>query len=94
MVLHLPFRAGRLHLDHRIVMAPLTRCRAHPETLAPTAGTAAYYRERATGGGLLVTEAIHISAEGTPVWDIYDSCLLYTSPSQRDATLSPLPSSA
>ena len=73
MVLHLPFRAGRLHLDHRIVMAPLTRCRAHPETLAPTSGTAAYYRERATGGGLLVTEAIHVSAEGTPVWDIYDS---------------------
>ena len=27
-------------------------------------------------------------------WDIYHSCLLYTSPSPRDATLSRMPSSA
>ncbi len=72
MILHLPFRAGRLELDHRIVMAPLTRCRADPDTLAPTAATAAYYRERATAGGLLITEAVHVSPEGTPVWTIYE----------------------
>ena len=27
-------------------------------------------------------------------WDQYDTCLLYTSPSPRDATLSRMPSSA
>ena len=71
-VLHLPFRAGRLRMAHRIVLAPLTRCRANPDTLAPTPATAAYYRERASDGGLLVTEAIHVSPEGMPVWSIYD----------------------
>lgn len=71
-VLHLPFRAGRLRMERRIVLAPMTRCRAHPDTLAPTTATAAYYRERATPGGLLVTEAIHVSPEGTPVWSVYD----------------------
>ncbi len=71
-MLHLPFRAGRLRMAHRIVLAPLTRCRAHPDTLAPTPATAAYYRERASDSGLLVTEAVQVSPEGTPVWSIYD----------------------
>ena len=60
--------AGALSLSHRVVLAPMTRIRATEETLAPTALTAQYYSQRATEGGLLITEATHISPEATPTW--------------------------
>jgi N-ethylmaleimide reductase len=41
------------------------------ETLGPTKLTELYYAQRASKGGLLITEAVHISPEGTPVWSIY-----------------------
>ena len=50
----------------------------------------AYHQARAVGGvGLIVLQVagVHDSAR-------YTSCLLYTSPSPRDATLSRMPSSA
>jgi N-ethylmaleimide reductase len=60
-------------LAHRVVLAPMTRTRADEASLAPTAETALYYAERATRGGLLITEATHISPEATPIWTIYQA---------------------
>ena len=65
------YHAGALKLAHRIVLAPMTRIRADADTLAPGALAAEYYAQRATPGGLLITEAVHISPEATPVWNIY-----------------------
>lgn len=61
-----PVKFGRMQLQHRIVMAPLTRCRA-PKSI-PTQVMATYYGQRATPGGLIVSEATIISeqARGTP----------------------------
>ena len=58
-----PYRMGDLRLSNRIVMAPLTRMRAHPVTHVPTAVMAEYYAQRATAG-LIVSEAIAISPDG------------------------------
>ena len=66
-----PVQVGASVLQHRVVLAPMTRIRAAGETLAPTASTVEYYRQRASDGGLLITEAVHISPEATPVWTIY-----------------------
>ena len=78
-----PLQLGKIgRLSHRVVLAPLTRNRATEPDLAPCrAMTVQYYRQRASPGGLLITEATHISPESlaypcTPgIW----SC------SQRDA---------
>jgi N-ethylmaleimide reductase len=57
-----PLRLGALNLPNRIVMAPLTRCRAVagnvPGPLAPL-----YYAQRASAG-LIVSEATQIVPEG------------------------------
>ena len=66
-----PLRVGKLKLNHRIVLAPLTRIRAQQETLAPTKLNVQYYAQRATPGGLLISEAVYISPEGMPIWSIY-----------------------
>lgn len=58
-----PVRAGAVELSHRIVLAPLTRQRAAEPSLAPREMNVEYYAQRATPGGLLVSEATHISAE-------------------------------
>ncbi|GAB3962658.1 alkene reductase [Actinoallomurus acanthiterrae] len=50
-----PVTLGDLRLPNRVVMAPLTRCRAAGEDLAPTDLHAAYYGQRA-GAGLIVAE--------------------------------------
>ena len=44
-----PMLVGDLHLDNRIVMAPLTRNRAGPG-LVPSSLAAEYYRQRAAAG--------------------------------------------
>ena len=54
-----PFRLGDLELKNRVVMAPMTRCRASPEGVPP-AFAADYYAQRA-GAGLIITEATNIS---------------------------------
>jgi N-ethylmaleimide reductase len=66
-------RVGHHTVAHRIVLAPMTRTRADGATLAPTPQTALYYAQRASRGGLLITEATHISPEATPVWTIYEA---------------------
>ncbi len=58
-----PIKVGDVELANRIVMAPLTRNRANPETDAVTDLTAEYYRQRA-GAGLIITEATQISPQG------------------------------
>jgi N-ethylmaleimide reductase len=68
-----PCPVGNYAVAHRVVLAPMTRTRADPATLAPTAETALYYGQRASLGGLLITEATHISPEATPIWTIYEA---------------------
>ena len=58
-----PVRVGSLTLDHRIVLAPLTRMRAG-EGAVPTALMATYYAQRTTPGGLLISEATPVSPHG------------------------------
>ncbi|KAI4380796.1 hypothetical protein MLD38_006944 [Melastoma candidum] len=61
-----PFKAGKLDLSHRVVMAPLTRCRAICEL--PNAAHVKYYSQRTTEGGLIISEGTLISntAAGYP----------------------------
>lgn len=59
-----PLRLGRCTLQHRVVMAPLTRMRADPDGNVPTPLNAAYYAQRATPGGLLIAEATPVSWQG------------------------------
>ncbi len=61
-----PIRIGDIPLSSRIVMAPLTRCRAG-EGNVPTPLMATYYAQRAdpaTGAGLIVSEGTQVSAMG------------------------------
>ena len=54
---------GALELQHRIVMAPLTRLRSTQPGDVPNAMNAEYYGQRASAGGLLIAEATNISDE-------------------------------
>lgn len=56
------FDLGKLHLKNRMVMAPLTRCRATAEHV-PTDLMATYYAQRATAG-LIITEGTSSSPNG------------------------------
>ncbi|KAF8023429.1 hypothetical protein BT93_F0819 [Corymbia citriodora subsp. variegata] len=61
-----PCMIGKFNLSHRVVMAPMARCRAIDEI--PLPAHAEYYAQRATEGGLLISEATIISdtAAGFP----------------------------
>lgn len=59
-----PLRLGDLTLAHRVVLAPLTRMRSTQPGDIPNALNATYYAQRATPGGLLISEATQISLEG------------------------------
>ncbi len=63
-----PVRLGALQLQHRVVMAPLSRRRAAQPGDVPQPMHATYYGQRAHPGGLLITEATDIveSARGYP----------------------------
>jgi 2,4-dienoyl-CoA reductase-like NADH-dependent reductase (Old Yellow Enzyme family) len=54
-----PIKIGNHLLKHRVVLAPLTRFRADPEAV-PTDLQVEYYKQRASEGGLLITEATFI----------------------------------
>ena len=54
---------GPVKLGHRIVLAPLTRNRGTEPNLCPHQDHVDYYSQRATAGGLLITEAVNISPE-------------------------------
>lgn len=51
-----PWSIGNVDLKHRIVLAPLTRVRADENTLDPNDMMVEYYEQRASDGGLLITE--------------------------------------
>jgi NADH:flavin oxidoreductase / NADH oxidase family len=53
-----PTTVGALALSHRVVHAPMTRLRAEPD-LSPSPVMVEYYRQRASAGGLLITESAH-----------------------------------
>lgn len=57
-----PIQVGALRLPNRIVMAPLTRCRAGDERL-PNAMMAEYYAQRASAG-MIISEATSVTAMG------------------------------
>ncbi|KAH8806086.1 12-oxophytodienoate reductase 1 [Xylogone sp. PMI_703] len=59
-----PLKLGALQLEHRVVMAPLTRMRAPEETpgvYVPGDMNVEYYSQRASKGGFQLTEACPIS---------------------------------
>lgn len=58
-----PCRLGALELRNRIVMAPLTRCRADNDGFVPTDQMARYYAQRASAG-LIVSEGAIVSPQG------------------------------
>lgn len=58
-----PLKLGDLTLPNRIVMAPLTRTRAHGEGRAPNAMMVEYYRQRASAG-LILSEATSVCPMG------------------------------
>lgn len=55
-----PITVGEYRLEHRIVLAPLTRVR-NTEDGVPQAHCIEYYKQRATRNGLLIAEATNIS---------------------------------
>ena len=60
--LHESLRLGALTLPNRIIMAPLTRCRAGARRV-PTGLMAEYYRQRASAG-LILSEATSVDPMG------------------------------
>jgi 2,4-dienoyl-CoA reductase-like NADH-dependent reductase (Old Yellow Enzyme family) len=61
--LQTPFSLGGHPLAHLIVMAPMTRMRSSSDGI-PNASAAEYYSERASSGGLLISEGIVIDPRG------------------------------
>jgi N-ethylmaleimide reductase len=59
-----PLQLGEVRLAHRVVMAPLTRMRSAQPGNIPQDLNAEYYSQRATHGGLIITEATQISPQG------------------------------
>lgn len=55
-----PLQLGAIDLDHRVIHAPTTRLRAN-EDHSPSAMMVDYYRQRASVGGLIITESTHPS---------------------------------
>ena len=59
-----PTKIGRLDLQHRIILAPLTRHRATKDFVPIVPMVAEYYAQRAsTLGTLLITEATYVAPE-------------------------------
>jgi N-ethylmaleimide reductase len=58
-----PAQVGPYKLPHRVVMAPLTRMRSDPSDI-PSDLMVEYYTQRASKGGLIISEATPISTRG------------------------------
>lgn len=63
-----PVTAGKLRLQHRVVMAPTTRMRTESGGV-PGDLMIEYYRQRASEGGLLIAEATAISSSANAYAD-------------------------
>jgi N-ethylmaleimide reductase len=61
-----PITAGALHLPNRVLMAPLTRCRADADH-NPTPLMAEYYAQRASAG-LIIAEATMVLEGNSSFW--------------------------
>lgn len=61
-MLNQPLKIGELNLPNRVVLAPLTRCRAD-QGRVPNTLMAEYYAQRASAG-LIISEATSVSAQG------------------------------
>jgi N-ethylmaleimide reductase len=59
-----PVQVGPLSLSHRVVMAPLTRSRSQQPGDIPGDLMVEYYGQRASKGGLIISEATTISLSG------------------------------
>jgi N-ethylmaleimide reductase len=59
-----PLRLGPYQLKHRVVMAPLTRMRSEQPGDVPQVLNVEYYGQRASDGGLIISEATQISRLG------------------------------
>ena len=59
-ILFSPVTLGGIGLSHRVVHAPTTRLRADPDE-TPSAMMVEYYAQRASEGGLIITESAHPS---------------------------------
>ncbi|KAL6661610.1 hypothetical protein ACP70R_000994 [Stipagrostis hirtigluma subsp. patula] len=57
-----PYQMPRFRLAHRVVLAPMTRCRAPGAVPGPA--LAEYYAQRSTDGGLLISEGTVVSPAG------------------------------
>ncbi|MFZ6649609.1 alkene reductase [Undibacterium sp. TJN25] len=57
-------KLGATSLSHRVVMAPLTRLRSDQDGDVPNALMLEYYRQRASAGGLIITEATAVAFNG------------------------------
>lgn len=60
MNLFSPIALGPYQLEHRVVHAPMTRLRSEADD-SPSAMMVEYYSQRASKGGLLITESVHPS---------------------------------
>jgi N-ethylmaleimide reductase len=58
-----PVKIGPYQLSHRVVMAPLTRMRSDPGDI-PSDLMVEYYSQRASKGGLIISEATPVSIRG------------------------------
>jgi N-ethylmaleimide reductase len=59
-----PVQIGPITLKHRVVMPPMSRLRAQWPTGIPSDLQLEYYSQRASDGGLILTEATAISTSG------------------------------
>lgn len=59
--LFVPLQLGAIELKHRVVMAPLTRSRSIQPNSVPGDLMKTYYEQRASYGGLIISEATNIS---------------------------------
>jgi N-ethylmaleimide reductase len=59
-----PVQIGPITLKHRIVMPPMSRLRAQWPSGIPSDLMREYYSQRASDGGLILTEATAISPSG------------------------------
>lgn len=59
-----PVQVGAISLKHRIVMPPMSRLRAEWPSGVPSDLMLNYYSQRASDGGLMMTEATAISSSG------------------------------
>jgi 2,4-dienoyl-CoA reductase-like NADH-dependent reductase (Old Yellow Enzyme family) len=67
-ILFKPIKLGSIQLQNRIIMSPLTRCRADHSTLVPNKHMVEYYKQRATAG-LIITEATAVTPTGIGYWN-------------------------